>query len=76
MTDKLSDSDQLVYIVDAISDLSRVLNERKASLQTATDAATRSEHLRHIAAAAGSMRSAAWSLTNLAMTLAEKGARK
>lgn len=76
MTEKLSDAEQLVYIVDAIADLSRVLSERKSALNDASDAATRTEHLRHIAAAAGSMRSAAWSLTNLAMTLAEKGARK
>lgn len=69
---RLSDEEQLSYLIHAINELAGVLKTREQSWASTEQAAERTEHLRHIAAAAGSMRSASWSLTNLAMTLAEK----
>ncbi len=73
---RLNDEEQLTYLVNAIHELAAVLKTREQALGSAEAATERTEHLRHIAAAAGSMRSASWSLTNLAMTLAERPAKR
>jgi hypothetical protein len=73
---RLTDEQQLSYMVNAIAELMNVVRDRERSWADAAENKERAEHLRHIAAAAGSMRSATWSLTNLAMTLAEQTANR
>jgi hypothetical protein len=64
---------QMDAMVEAIRTLSAEIERQYALADSEPDA--RAEHLQRVAAASSSMRNAAWSLMNMAMDQAKKGAK-